>query len=128
MSPKKAAIVGRVTKKDTSMDHAEVTKMLGYLKYHKAKARSATPMRRLLPKLHASTDRCLPVRKRLVKVSKEQEGLVVDTSLHECVNEVSTQKEASISSFFNPFEIVQMSGFEPSSMQAGLDFRVFLTY
>ena len=38
-------------------------------------------MRRLLPKLHASTDRCLPVGKRLVKVSKEQEGLVVDTSL-----------------------------------------------
>ena len=53
MLPKKVATVGRVTKKETSINHAEVSKMLGYLKYHTAKAGSdadAAPFAKALRK------------------------------------------------------------------------------
>ena len=78
-----------------------------------------TPMRRFLPKLYASTARCLPVRKRpcCQSFKKNKKDLTWTQTFHENVDEVFTQKEASTSGFFNPFETVKMNGFEPSSMQ-----------
>ena len=118
MSPKKVATVGRVTKKETSMDHVKVSKMLKYLKYHKAKAGSdadAAPFAEALRKYSSLP----PSEKKtfLSKFQKNKKDLTWTQTFHENVDEVSTQKEASISGFFNPFEIVKVNGFEPSSMQ-----------
>ena len=91
--------------------------MLVYLKYHKAKAGSdadAAPFAEVLGKYSS-----LPPseKKTLSKFQKNKKDLSWTQTFHENVDEVSTQKEASISGFFNPFEIVKMNGFEPSSMQ-----------
>ena len=92
--------------------------MLGYLKYHKAKAGSdadAVPFAEALRK-YSSLPPC-EKKTFLSKFQKNNKDVSLTQTFHENVDEVSTQKEASISGFFNPFEIVKMNGFEPSSMQ-----------
>ena len=128
MSPKKAATIGRVSKKETSVDHAEVSKMLRYLKHHKAKAGSdadAAPFAEASSK-HSS----LPPSENktcLSKFQKNKKDLSWAQTFHENADEVSTQKEASISVFFQPIRDREDERIRAQFDVASLDVRVILT-
>ena len=123
----KAATVGRATKKDTSMDHSEVSKILVYLKYHKTKAGSdadAAPFTEALRKYGS-----LPASEKktfLSKFQKNKKDWSWTQTLRECRRGVHAEGGLNLW-LFQPIRDREDERIRAQFDTAGLDSRVFLT-